>query len=206
MNKKFAAVGMISILLSFTLTTCSSSPAGAVEQLKIDNSTSFMDLLNQKSEPTMLEKIAIEAEADKKRIEKEQLVLYKNTTKVNKAIDSLMSHVGKTWYVFSGSTPSGWDCSGLVMWTYSQIGIELYHGASAQKNSGKFVSEKDAKPGDIVSFGWTGYSGAGHVGIYVGNGKMIHVGKPGESTSVINVEDFSRGYSKIKYTRLIETN
>jgi len=207
MNKKFAAVGLMSILLTSMLTTCSSSPAGATEKLKIEKyEVSSTDIFGKPGKPTMLEKIAIEAEADRKRIEQERLVLDKNTTKVNNAISKLKKHVGKTWYVFSGSTPDGWDCSGLVMWTYEQMGIELYHRASVQKNSGDFVKSSNAKAGDIVAFGWSGYDGAGHVGIYIGNGKMIHVGKPGESTSIVDVSDFSKGYSKITYTRLIETN
>jgi cell wall-associated NlpC family hydrolase len=53
--------------------------------------------------------------------------LMKNSTMVNSVIEKLKNRVGKTWYVFSGNTPSGWDCSGLTMWFYQQLGIELEH-------------------------------------------------------------------------------
>jgi hypothetical protein len=59
--------------------------------------------------------------------------------KMNNRIAQLTEHVEKTWYVFSGSTPSGWDCSGLVMWFYSDFNIELTHSATDQMNSGLLV-------------------------------------------------------------------
>jgi hypothetical protein len=49
--------------------------------------------------------------------------LREDTILVDKAIDKLSTHVNKTWYVFSGSSPSGWDCSGLTLWFYEQLGV-----------------------------------------------------------------------------------
>lgn len=185
MIKKFAAVGVMAL----TLTTCS-SPTQAVEpkptvvQVKPQESLFNMD--------SFYAKMRINA----------------NTTKLNSAISNLKKYVGKTWYVFSGSTPRGWDCSGLTLWTYKQLGIELRHSASAQKNTSKpkKYSQANAKVGDIIAFGWKGWSGAGHVGIYIGNGKMIHVPAPGYRTMIQTVKSFSSGYSKVTYTRLITTN
>jgi cell wall-associated NlpC family hydrolase len=129
-----------------------------------------------------------------------------NTAKVNSVIKKLKKTVGKTPYVFSGSTPYGWDCSGMVMWAYAKLGIDLRHSASSQKNSGKFV--KSPKPGDIVAFGWSGWKGAQHVGIYLGNGKMIHAGGQGDRTSVISVSKWAKmnGNTKVTYTRLISVS
>lgn len=185
MIKKFAAIGVMAL----TLTTCS-TPTQAVETKPIVTKvTTPESLFNLDS---FYAKIKINA----------------STTKMNKAVSNLKKHVGKTWYVFSGSTPRGWDCSGLTLWTYKQLGIELRHSASAQKNYSKphKYSQAKAKVGDIIAFGWSGYSGAGHVGIYIGNGKMIHVPAPGYRTMVQTVKSFGRGYSKITYTRLIKTN
>lgn len=212
-KQKIAAVGTAIVFLSAMLTTCSSSPAGATEQLNNDSynyqGLSFSNILlgTDEKDQTMLEEYQAAMIAERLQIQKEQLVLDTNTKKVNRAINKLKKYVNKTWYVYSGSTPEGWDCSGLVKWTYEQIGIDLYHRASVQRNAGTFVKSSDAKPGDIVAFGWKGYSGAGHVGIYIGNGKMIHSPRPGLKTTIEDVSDFgSYGYSKITYTRLIETN
>lgn len=129
--------------------------------------------------------------------------LRENTIKVDKAIDKLSTHVGKTWYVFSGSTPSGWDCSGLTMWFYEQLNIQLEHRASKQDTSG--TKTKDPKPGDLVVFHYSGNKDAYHVGIYIGNGKMIHAPKHGHLTRVESIKKFGGNYSDITYRRLITT-
>ena len=184
MIKKFAAVGVMVL----SLTTCSTS-VSAVEQKPIVSNvlqTSF----------------SVKESVNFKR----QIVLKSNTQQINKAIAKLRQYVGKTWYVFSGNTPNGWDCSGLTMWTYEQLGIELKHSASAQKNSGK--KYKTPKIGDVVAFGWKNYSGAQHVGIYIGNGKMIHAPAPGHRTAIISVKKWAKmnWNTKVTYTRFIETN
>jgi cell wall-associated NlpC family hydrolase len=121
-------------------------------------------------------------------------------------VKKLKKRVGKTWYVFSGSTPAGWDCSGLVMWTYQQIGIKLKHSATEQGHSGH--STKHPKTGDIVAFGWKGTGVKQHVGIYLGNGMMIHSGgAPGERTAIISIAKWAKenGNTKVTYIRLLDT-
>lgn len=128
--------------------------------------------------------------------------LRENKIKISKAIAKLSTHVGKTWYVFSGNTPSGWDCSGLTMWFYEQVGIELEHRASIQGKSGQ--NTNDPKPGDLVVFKYNGTQSAYHVGIYIGNGEMIHAPKRGHLTRIENIEDFGGDYSNISYRNIIE--
>jgi peptidoglycan DL-endopeptidase CwlO len=72
-------------------------------------------------------------------------------------------------YVWGGASPSGFDCSGLVMYVYAQLGVSLPHNAAAQMLSLRAVPLTALEPGDLVFF-----NGASHVGIYVGNGTMIH--------------------------------
>ena len=74
-------------------------------------------------------------------------------------------------YVWGGASPSGFDCSGLAMYCYAQIGIGLSHGATDQQRASHPVPLSSLQPGDLVFFGSASYSH--HVGIYVGGGQMI---------------------------------
>ena len=126
-----------------------------------------------------------------------------NAEKVQTVVSQLKGHVNKTWYVFSGATPRGWDCSGLVVWTYEQLGFNLEHRASKQADAGTKVTEP--KVGDIVAFTYKGSKSAYHVGIYIGDGKMVHAPKRGHLTRIESVSKFGGDYSKVTYSRLIET-
>ena len=80
-----------------------------------------------------------------------------------------------TPYVFGGSNPRGFDCSGYVMFVYAQFGVELRHSVTAQSRVGIVVSPEDARPGDIVIF-----NDHSHNGIYAGNGQFYHAPQPGD--------------------------
>lgn len=149
----------------------------------------------------LINKAELKAQAQAQMLE--QIRLQNNTNRVNSAVKKLNSHVGKTWYVFSGNTPQGWDCSGLTMWFYEQLGISLEHRASKQDTAGK--STKNPKPGDLVVFKYNGSKNAYHVGIYIGNGKMIHAPKHGHLTRVEDVKTFAGNYSKVSYRTFITT-
>jgi peptidoglycan DL-endopeptidase CwlO len=89
-----------------------------------------------------------------------------------------MHYLG-TPYVWGGASPSGFDCSGFVMYVYSQIGVSLPHSSYAQYGYGSPVSMGDLQPGDLVFF-----DGLGHVGIYVGGGSFIHAPHTGDVVKV----------------------
>lgn len=130
-------------------------------------------------------------------------ILFENTQAVKAVVKKLNKTVGKTWYVFSGATPRGWDCSGLTMWFYEQLDVQLEHRASKQQSVG--VATKTPKVGDLVVFKYKGYKSAYHVGIYVGDGKMIHAPKKGHRTIVESIKQFAGKYSKVSYRSIIET-
>lgn len=150
---------------------------------------------------SILQKAELIAEAKAELLLK--IKLQQNADKVNLAVDELKKHVGKTWYVFSGNTPSGWDCSGLTMWFYEQLDIELKHSATAQALGGTKVSEP--KVGDIVAFHYENSKKAYHVGIYIGNGLMIHSPAKGKRTAIDNIVKFGGKYSDISYVRYLDT-
>lgn len=78
-------------------------------------------------------------------------------------------------YVWGANGPSGFDCSGLVQWSYAQAGVGLPRTSQAQANAGHRVPLSQARPGDIVTY----RSDASHVGMYVGNGQVVHAPYPG---------------------------
>lgn len=99
-------------------------------------------------------------------------------------------------YVYGGSSPqTGFDCSGLTAYVYAQLGIALPHQSEGQRAyaqaHGVQVSAADAQPGDLM---WH----YGHVGIYAGDGKILHAPQPGD---VVGVWD--AGYSTFEYYRLL---
>jgi len=86
-------------------------------------------------------------------------------------------------YVWGAAGPDAFDCSGLVMWAYAQIGIQLPHYTGYQWNSGVHISRNQLEPGDLVFF----YQDIGHVGLYIGNGLMIDAPDFGETVHVEQV-------------------
>ncbi len=84
-------------------------------------------------------------------------------------------------YVYGGASPSGFDCSGLAMYCYAQVGVGLSHGATDQQHASTPVPISALQPGDLVFFGNASYSY--HVGIYVGGGSMIHAPHTGAVVS-----------------------
>lgn len=156
------------------------------------------------------DKIQSDATSTQEQLESEIARLERvaeDTRRMNQAVYLVKKQVGKTWYAYSGATPDGWDCSGLVLWMYGKIGYTLEHRASLQKNSGELVD--DPKIGDIVAFSYKGYDSAYHVGIYVGPNEMIHAGgKRGEKTAIVSISQWAKGNGNtvVTYTRVIETN
>jgi peptidoglycan DL-endopeptidase CwlO len=94
-----------------------------------------------------------------------------------------MQYLG-TPYVWGGASPSGFDCSGFVMYVYAQVGVSLPHNAAAQYGYGSPVSRSELAPGDIVFF-----DGLGHDGIYIGGGQFIHSPHSGDVVKISSLGD-----------------
>jgi cell wall-associated NlpC family hydrolase len=87
-------------------------------------------------------------------------------------------------YVWGGASPSGFDCSGLTMYVYAQVGVSLPHHAATQFNYGVPVSRDQLQPGDLVFF-----HGLGHMGMYIGNGQFIHAPHAGDVVKISSLSD-----------------
>ena len=94
-------------------------------------------------------------------------------------------------YVYGGSTPAGFDCSGFTSYVFKQLGYSLYRSSYQQINNGVPVSKSELQPGDLLLFKKQGASRIHHVGIYVGNGMMIHSPQTGD---VIKYASIVSGY------------
>ena len=90
------------------------------------------------------------------------------------AVAAARSAVGRP-YVWGANGPSGFDCSGLTQWSYAQAGVGLPRTSQAQRYAGRPVPLSQAQPGDLVAY----RADASHIGMYVGNGQVIHAPYPG---------------------------
>ncbi|MBR2477099.1 MAG: C40 family peptidase [Clostridia bacterium] len=106
-------------------------------------------------------------------------------TRAQRLLDIARQYIG-TPYRYGGMSPSGFDCSGFTKYCYSQMGINLNRTAASQTAHGTPVSKDQLLPGDLVFFVTNGYN-ISHVGIYVGDGMMIHSPKPGYSVEVVTI-------------------
>ncbi|MEI5673694.1 MULTISPECIES: C40 family peptidase [unclassified Nocardioides] len=95
------------------------------------------------------------------------------------AISYAMAQVGDA-YVYGAAGPNAFDCSGLTMMAWAQAGVALPHSSAAQYSSGPHVAEGDLQPGDLVFY----YSPISHVGMYIGNGLIVHAANPGAGVRV----------------------
>jgi len=99
-----------------------------------------------------------------------------------RAIDAAMSQRGKP-YSYGSEGPYSYDCSGLMLWAYAQAGIAIPRSSSMQASSGTPVSRSQLQPGDLVFF----YQPVSHVGIYIGDGKMVHSPTEGDVVKISEV-------------------
>jgi len=97
----------------------------------------------------------------------------------DQAASHALSMVGKP-YRYGGSSPAGFDCSGLVMYSYRQAGLPLPHNTDRQRSTARPIKLAELRRGDLLFFHQEGKK-YGHVGIYVGGGKFVHAPSSGKS-------------------------
>ncbi len=130
-----------------------------------------------------------EAEAAKK-----EEVVYSGTG--GDVAQKALQYVGYP-YVYGGSGPNSFDCSGFTMYIYGLFDYKLSHGASYQYNNGTYVDKSSLQPGDLVFFTpWPSGSGIGHVGIYIGNSEFVHAST---STTGVIISSLNSGSYVSRY-------
>ncbi|OLS03579.1 C40 family peptidase [Tissierella creatinophila] len=100
-------------------------------------------------------------------------------------------------YVFGGSSPSGFDCSGFTQYVYKQTGISIPRATTSQAGIGTTLSKSELEPGDLLIFSNTYKAGPSHAGIYIGNGQFIHAAnaRKGVTTDSINSAYYSSKFT-----------
>jgi cell wall-associated NlpC family hydrolase len=99
------------------------------------------------------------------------------------AVDTAMAQIGDP-YVWGAGGPDSFDCSGLTQYAYAAAGVSLPHSSSMQSQMGTPVSRSELQPGDLVFF----YSPVSHVGMYIGNGQMVHASTSGQPVKVASLD------------------
>jgi peptidoglycan DL-endopeptidase CwlO len=109
----------------------------------------------------------------------------------SQVVQIAMSYIG-TPYVWGGASPGGFDCSGLVMYSFAQLGVQLPHSSYAMFNYGIPVSYDQLEPGDLVFF-----DSLGHVGIYIGGGEYVDAPYTG---AFVRVDSLTSGWALANYS------
>ncbi|MCW2683867.1 MAG: uncharacterized protein JWP33_1780 [Blastococcus sp.] len=105
------------------------------------------------------------------------------------AVDTALAQQGKP-YAWGGTGPGGYDCSGLTSSAYRAAGVQIPRTSRAQSTAGVHVDRANLQPGDLIFF----YDPIGHVGMYIGNGQMVHSSTYGQPVKVVPV-DSMYGYN-----------
>ncbi len=101
------------------------------------------------------------------------------------AIDFALAQLGDP-YVYGGTGPNGWDCSGLVQKAWAAAGVSLPRVVGPQMSATKRIPMSALRAGDLVA-----YSSMSHIGIYLGNGRVVHAPRPGKSVEITGLGGFS---------------
>jgi len=121
-------------------------------------------------------------------VSKSYLQINQTQQKIDKVIATAKSLIG-TPYVWGGESlqEGGFDCSGLTQYVFKQAGYTLNRISSDQAKQGLYVSRANIKPGDLIFYSFNRDGNVSHVGIYIGNGRMIHSPKTGDTVKSTDI-------------------
>lgn len=207
-NSKASGLVVAGLTLAM-ISTCSSS-AIAREQERLIEKNSTVLKQEQPVIPFTLEYTV--SLAEQKKLAYQDAIDYeiaKEHSRINNPnslqsifVDKALKYKNTGKWVFGGSSPGAWDCSGFIMFVAREsVGLELYHSATAQMEAG--VETTTPLKGDLVGLYYHNSSElSSHVGIYVGNGKFIHVSEK-RGTVVSNISSYKDSYD-VRYSRIFD--
>ena len=158
-------------LLALVLLSCAFPATGATEPARL-GSTEAEELPTALVEHTLLTEAAEEAQPPK-------------PVGRPRVVAIALSYLG-TPYRWAGASPSGFDCSGFVMYVYGRIGIGLPHNSALLWGVGRPVSRTELQPGDLVFF-----NGLSHAGIYIERGRFVHSPHSGDVVKISRLSESS---------------
>jgi cell wall-associated NlpC family hydrolase len=194
----------VALVVALSITTCSASAIAqenpnqdiyTVERQLIPFTPEFVDGIKNQ-EKTDYKNLIATAQLNK------ELEVSVSSSLQRKFIDKALTYKNTGRWVFGGSTPGWWDCSGFIMYVARHsLDVELYHSATSQMESGFVV--KEPLIGDLVGLYYRNTSTmSSHIGIYVGNGNFIHVSET-RGTVVDPISNYEDSYD-VRYSRFIE--
>ena len=126
--------------------------------------------------------------------EKEETASVTTPTKGQEIVAYAKKYLGYD-YVYGGSSPkTGFDCSGFTSYVYKNFGYSLSRSSVGQASNGVKVSKENLQPGDLVIYKNTSLTKIGHVGIYIGDNKMIHASEPGVGVIITDIDSKAHNY------------
>jgi peptidoglycan DL-endopeptidase CwlO len=157
------------LLLALVLLSCALPASAAAEAARL-SSTEAEELPTPLVEHTLLTEASEEAQPPK-------------PVRRPRVVAIALRYLG-TPYRWAGSSPSGFDCSGFIMYVYGRIGIGLPHNSAMLWDVGRPVARTDLQPGDVVFF-----NGLGHSGIYIGRGRFVHSPHSGDVVKISRLSE-----------------
>jgi hypothetical protein len=203
--KNSKAIGLAVAGLTLAMVSTCSSSAIALEQERLieKNSIGHISPFTIEYAKNLKEQEKIDYEnAIKLEIVREQLRIDNPNSPQSLFIKKALQYENTGKWVFGGSSPEAWDCSGFVMYVAKEsINIELYHSATTQMETGVLVNTP--VKGDLVGLYFHNSSTmSSHIGIYVGDGKFIHVSEK-RGTIISDIYKYEKDYD-IRYSRIID--
>lgn len=172
-------IGSLGFILGIFIATSISYPAYGSQypepQVKIKEPAQKMQVVSVVQASVSRDEISVESAVVRASLASSK---YAGTLPAGNSaiIQTALAYIGVP-YVYAGSTPSGFDCSGFTMFVYAQHGIALPHSAGAQTGYGVPIPESQAQPGDLVYL-------PGHVGLWYAPGLMIDAPVPGQTVGI----------------------
>jgi cell wall-associated NlpC family hydrolase len=164
-----------SCLLLFALVLLAFPAVAAAEPTRLASAQVEPDTLSVEIEHALLTQDAADDEAQEEGLP--------GSERGRAAVAVALRYLG-TPYRWAGSSPSGFDCSGFVMYVYGRIGVKLPHNGTMLWGHGRPVSRNRLEPGDIVFF-----NGLSHVGIYIGRGRFVHSPHTGDVVKISRLSE-----------------